>query len=156
MDPNLERELFEAQRPTAPLHGILCGVDGTDQSEKAARWAARLAAPFHAKLTLVSVLQLYRVPGLPEPTEAAEKQTIAALEGLLRDLSGSLKQPGLAIERLVRVGRPAEVLAELGSAPEIDLLVIGSRGGSPLARALLGTVADRLVRLTDKPVLIVR
>ncbi len=53
-------------------------------------------------------------------------------------------------------GSPAEVLAALSAQPEVDMVVIGHRGRGMLSRLLIGSVADRLVQISPKPVLVVR
>jgi nucleotide-binding universal stress UspA family protein len=60
------------------------------------------------------------------------------------------------VETIVEPGAPAETLAELAKAGEVDLVVVGHRGRNALSRALMGSVADRLVQICSKPVLVVR
>jgi len=63
---------------------------------------------------------------------------------------------GRAAETIVEKGAPAETLAALAAAGDVDLVVVGHRGRNAVARALMGSVADRLVQICSKPVLVVR
>jgi nucleotide-binding universal stress UspA family protein len=58
-------------------------------------------------------------------------------------------------ETSVLSGSPAETLAEAAAAPDVDLVVLGSRGRGAVARVLLGSVSDRLIHISPKPVLVV-
>ena len=68
----------------------------------------------------------------------------------VRDLGGQLVK-GMVVE-----GPPAERIAELAEADGYDLVVVGSRGRNAVARLFLGSVADRLVHICKKPVLVSR
>ena len=57
---------------------------------------------------------------------------------------------------LFEEGEPASTIARIADEREIDLVVMGSHGRTGLRRALLGSVAERTVRLAEVPVLIVR
>jgi nucleotide-binding universal stress UspA family protein len=54
------------------------------------------------------------------------------------------------------VGPAAEALAELAQAPDIQMVVVGHHGRGAVKRLLLGSVAQRLVQISPKPVLVVR
>jgi nucleotide-binding universal stress UspA family protein len=53
-------------------------------------------------------------------------------------------------------GHPVETLAQRASEQDVDMVVVGHRGRGAVARALLGSVADGLVQVCSKPVLVVR
>ena len=67
-----------------------------------------------------------------------------------------MAQPSLKIEPIVVNGAPAVTLAELARTGDVDMVVVGHRGRGGIARVLLGSVADRLVQISPKPVLVVR
>ena len=92
-------------------------------------------------------------------TEMAVWRKELAEEGtkLLKEIRTRVDRPETeARSTLVESARPAEALAELAKEPDIDLVVVGHRGRSAVTRALLGSVADRLVQISPKPVLVVR
>ena len=67
-----------------------------------------------------------------------------------------LGESGVQADTLVLSGSPAESLAEAALSGEVDLVVVGSRGRGAVARVLLGSVSDRLVHISHKPVLVAR
>jgi nucleotide-binding universal stress UspA family protein len=136
---------------------ILVGVDGSDPSNRAARLGADIAAKFGARLTLAYVVAPMLLPpdayGLTTADVAEEHERYAT--NLLQEAAAHLAAPGLAIDTLVLVGPPAERLAEAAAAPDVSLVTVGSRGHGAMARVLLGSVSDRLLRICAKPVLVV-
>lgn len=62
----------------------------------------------------------------------------------------------LDLTRAVRYGHPVEEICDYAINNTIDLIVMGTHGRSGLARILLGSVAERVVRISPCPVLIVR
>jgi len=74
---------------------------------------------------------------------------------LLSEAVVKLAEPGVEIDTAVLTGVAAESLAEAAEVPDVDLVVVGSRGRGAVARVLLGSVSDRLVHISSKPVLVV-
>jgi nucleotide-binding universal stress UspA family protein len=138
---------------------VLVGVDGSMESRAAAEFATVLARQTGAQVTLAYVLPV-PVPLAPD----GYLQSLAAWElaereygtNLLREMAMRLQGPGAALETVSPSGPPAETLADLGKAGDVDLIVVGHRGRGAVSRLLLGSVADRLVQISTKPVLVVR
>src|SRR5574340_319869 len=137
---------------------ILVAVDGSDTSLKAARMAADVALRFGAKLTLVHVVpKLLLPPDVYGLTIAeVEKEHRAYADALLEKAVKALEEPGLDVSTTVLYGSPAEAVAEEAAAADVVMVVVGSRGYGAVARVFLGSVSDRLVHISSKPVLVVR
>ncbi len=136
---------------------ILVGVDGSLESRAAADYAADLARQMGAQVTLAYVLPV-PVPLAPdgylESLAAWEQAEREYGQGLLRELAARMN--GIVVETLSPSGPPAETLADLAKAGNVDVVVVGHRGRGSVTRLLLGSVADRLVQISPKPVLVVR
>ena len=136
---------------------VLAAVDGSDPSLKAVRFAAEMARRFGAKLTLVHVVPRLLLPpdvyGLTIAT--VEREHRAYAERVLGGATAAVEGPGLEVSTSVLFGSPAECIAEQASAPDVGLVVVGSRGHGAVARMFLGSVSDRLVHICPKPVLVV-
>ena len=136
---------------------ILVGVDRSPESRKAAEQASDLAASTGAEILLASVVALPVAlgpePGYLESLEFVEREHARAL---LRELSLACRARGIPVDTVMASGSPAEVLANMASTPDIDLVVVGHRGRGAIARVLLGSVTDRLVQISPKPVLVSR
>lgn len=132
---------------------ILAAVDGSLASIHAAQKALELATGLSAELTLIYVSEPGMLPGdigvVPELREAEAAFGAA----ILRDVQKVL-------DREVRIrnlrGAPAEVIADLAMDEGFDFVVVGNKGRGAVTRMLLGSVADRLVHICKRPVMVVR
>jgi nucleotide-binding universal stress UspA family protein len=137
---------------------VLVGVDGSESSLRALRWAARYADLTGAVLDVITAwtfperaAPLGVVVQLPWP-EDVMAQAREALDALIeRELPG--RDPAKVHAQVVR-GGAAEVLLE--ASREADLLVVGSRGRGAFAELLLGSVSEHCVRHGLCPVVVVR
>ncbi|BBL80031.1 universal stress protein UspA [Rubrobacter xylanophilus] len=146
---------------------ILLATDGTEDSARAARLAAALAAKCAAELHVAhvwrpgaseTVTAAATRPPLPgEPPGYAERQARKVLGAEVR----RVEEEGARVAQThLRPGRPAQTLVALAARIGADLLVVG--GGRPRAmrraaaprRPLLGKVADEVVRSAGCPVLV--
>jgi nucleotide-binding universal stress UspA family protein len=133
---------------------IIVGVDGSKASHAAAQKGAEFAAATKAVLRLVCV-----VPPIEAFTNVVAsprdiKEARAAANSILDEVAQDVR--GVEVVKEIGDGSPAEVLATLAAQPEVDMVVIGHRGRGMLSRLLIGSVADRLVQISPKPVLVVR
>jgi nucleotide-binding universal stress UspA family protein len=158
-EPGVIMTLPTAQRP--PARRIVCGVDGSEQARHAASAALRLADRLGAQLTLVHVTPTRTVVPVdsfpmgvdpstyPRSRELAFSEAEAAFESLSAEVAGA------AVEREVRLGDPAVVLAEVADDLGAELIVVGSRGRGAWRSAVLGSVSSDVARLARCPVMIV-
>ena len=137
---------------------ILVGVDGSKESRDAVIFAAEIARAIGAQLTVASVVPaVVSVEGAPELVSRAEewaKKERDEAKKVLKEIAANIE--GIGVETLVLTGSAAVVLAEQARSGAVEMVVVGHRGRNAVARALLGSVADRLVQISSKPVLVVR
>ena len=137
---------------------ILVGIDGSEAAAGAARIAAGLAQRLGDALVLACVVPPTSPDGaLPAFLDAERlwREQFATAEQVLRKCAAELRQPGLSIQTQTLGGHAAASLEELSRDPEVELVVVGSHGLNPVERALLGSVASRLMRTCTKPVIVV-
>jgi nucleotide-binding universal stress UspA family protein len=138
---------------------ILVGVDGSNESRAAAKFAEEIARATESQLIIAcSVAPVFVTEGAPELVAQAEvwqgkERELAKIA--VKEIAASIG-PGVPVETMVTDGQPASALAELARAGDVELVVVGHRGRNAVARAFLGSVADRLVQISPKPVLVVR
>ncbi|TMA23407.1 MAG: universal stress protein [Deltaproteobacteria bacterium] len=139
---------------------IVVGIDGSDESSLALQKAADIAHAMHAELKIV-----YVVPRHPPPGPAAyaisdeERRDLGEHDhaaALLAQAERTCRRPGLDVITETETGAVAETLADLADEGRADLVVVGHRGHGAVRRALLGSVADRLMQICTRPVLVVR
>jgi len=142
---------------TAPTQRrIVVGVDSSDNSARAAEWAAREAADRSLPLHLVHALDLPGPMGMViEPPEYDATETAAnhrLLHRILRDLRE--RHPYVAITGEISELAPAETLVTLSA--DAELVVTGTRGHGGFAGMLLGSVSHALAAHAHCPTIVVR
>lgn len=135
------------------FQSVTVGVDGTRESFAAVDWAAREALARGVPLRLVQVRDTGSYPYSPLADEEVEREwartvTEEALDELNR------RAPDLHTDVELASGRPAHVLADFSA--RTDLLVLGSRGLSPLLGFIVGSTAMPTVAHSACPVVLVR
>ena len=137
---------------------VLLAHDGSAEADVARALVGSLAWAPGTIVRVVGVIE--PVPAdleLPPEAHAALK---AALERetarRLEDVAAGLRERGLAVDVVARVGRPASVIVDEASRSGAALVVVGSRGRGAIARTLLGSVAAEVIDHAPCPVLVAR
>jgi len=139
---------------------IVVPTDFSESAEDAWGLAQRLATVSGAELVLVHVLVEtplfdegpFTMDRVRKVFEAARKWGQESLDAWV----GRAHASGLKARGVLRTGVPYREIVDLVTDERADLVVIGTHGRGGLERALLGSVADRVVRLAPCPVLTVR
>jgi nucleotide-binding universal stress UspA family protein len=134
---------------------IVVGVDGSDSSKAALRWAIRQAKLTGGSVDAVTAWHYPSTYGWAPIADGAvdiEGEAKKALTEALNEVSGL--DPEVSVRPQVIEGHPAEVL--LRAARGADLLVVGSRGHGGFTSALLGSVSQNCVLHAHCPVLVLR
>jgi nucleotide-binding universal stress UspA family protein len=139
----------------AEFRRFLVPTDFTETSDRALDWAIDLAARLGASVT---VMHAYEIPvlGFPDGAliatpEIATRISDAARSALNRTLE-RCKGRGVPVDAVLRDGVPYEEVNTLAEAIKADLIIIGTHGRRGLARALLGSVAENVIRTATRPV----
>ncbi|MFF6995512.1 universal stress protein [Streptomyces sp. NPDC008313] len=135
------------------LHDIAVGVDGSSASLAAAHWAAAEAQRRGTGLRVVHAWYRHARPAPYVPLDSSEH---GWAERILREAVSSVRaaHPGLRIsERLVC---DATVTALVAAAVDAELLALGSLGLGPLGGFVAGSVSQRVVARSARPVVLVR
>jgi nucleotide-binding universal stress UspA family protein len=135
---------------------ILAAVDGSLASIHAAKKALELGASMKAEVTLIHVTPPSVLPGDAPlaPMVDLREAELARGAGILKDVAGALENA--KVKTLNLLGAPAEVIADTAMDDGYDLVVVGNKGRGAVSRVLLGSVADRLVHICKRPVMVVR
>ena len=139
------------------MSGILVGVDGSENSQRALEWAAKEAAFRNTSLTVLAVHQAVHgwtgtlrfgddEAQVQKIAEAAKAETDKVLAGL-----GDSRPESVTV-RAVH-GYPAEELINAGA--DADMIVLGTSGMGGWSAQLIGSVATKVVHHATAPVLIV-
>jgi nucleotide-binding universal stress UspA family protein len=143
------------------LKRILTATDGSQTSIHAALNAISIGKQAGAEVTAVYVVDVHRLAQLPGYTAMPGiKDNLMELmfrEGseALEEIGDMARDAGVAYERVIAEGDPGEELLKLCRDPGFDLIVLGTIGKSGLKKFLLGSVAEKVVRHSHVPVLVV-
>ncbi len=144
-----------AWKPTV----VVVGVDGSEQSTRAAAVAADLCRCHGAHLHLITVVRppegWWGIVGSPPPADAISSSMSQAQQGILDVATESIDLEGVEWDASEEIGEPATALADVCREREADVLVVGRRGAGLMERLVIGSVADRLAHYAPCPVLIV-
>jgi nucleotide-binding universal stress UspA family protein len=139
------------------IRRILVPTDFSDCSAHAVDYAVGLARTLPSRITLIHVFEPVSagdIYGFVEVTSLNEQAERSARRKIANDVA-RLRKRGIAATGVVSVGAVASAIVR-HAAKSVDLIVIGTHGRSGLNRWLLGSVAERVVRLAPCPVLTVR
>lgn len=142
------------------FHRIVVPTDFSECAREAWSMAKRLGAGSGSELVLTHVLTeiprfgegLFIIESATKIEDAARKWAEAALE----DWAAKARAEGLRVRVALRTGLAHDEIVGLARDERADLIVIGTHGRGGMNRVLLGSVADRVVRLAPCPVLTVR
>jgi nucleotide-binding universal stress UspA family protein len=139
------------------FHYILVPTDFDEPSQRALDVAISLAEKFNGSLALLHVYELPMQPayGTAWPMDLVASTEAAARERLEQSLAPIRRRVPAAVS-VLSTGVPwREILLQI-SATRADSVVIGTHGRRGLSHALLGSVAEKIVRMSPVPVLTVR
>jgi nucleotide-binding universal stress UspA family protein len=143
--------------PRQALRRILLPVDFSEHSKSALRYARALATIYDARLEVVHVIDseiipvVYGLDAMAPPTEQVHQRAAEALRDLVAGETEAEQ-----ITTTVTVGHPATEVLAYAKTREVDLIVIATHGRSGLKHFLMGSVAEKVVRMAPCPVFTVK
>ena len=138
------------------IRTILVPTDFSPPSLKALAYARTLATQFRAALHLVNVVDVqFEAPSLA-PLYATDEQIEEHLGRRLRTIAGEFAGPIRKGRCHARIGRAFDEICQVARRLHADLIVTATRGYSGLKHVLMGSTAERIVRHSPCPVLVVR
>lgn len=141
------------------LKNILVAVDFSPHSRKALEYAIDLAKKFGAKLHLVHAYHLPIQIAMPDQIVIPGNLWADVRDAAARKLDKSAQLvtgASVAVETHLTEAQPSVGIVEVASKIGADLIVMGTRGLSGVKHVLLGSVAERTVRMAHCPVLTVK
>lgn len=139
---------------------IVVGTDFSDQSNAAAAYAVELAAKLEARVHLVHA---WSMPTTTISFEMPAPFTGSLYDQLEKDARTAMAQaverisrPHVAIETSVVFDDPRDAVIAQAAKLKAELIVVGTHGRRGIRRALIGSIAEGIVRLAPCPVLVVR
>jgi nucleotide-binding universal stress UspA family protein len=161
-EANSERQRVSQKLGTrSELKTIFVPVDFSVSSLKALDFAVALATRFKASIELRYVLDPMYSPGRFEAPRLRSVRTEAVKEATLKlaklaKLAKARVKPHVPVRHRVLKGIAYSAIVEAAAKIKSDIIVMGSEGRTGMSRFLIGSVAEKVVRHAQSPVLIVR
>jgi nucleotide-binding universal stress UspA family protein len=140
---------------------ILCPTDFSDPAAKALKVAAGLAVDYSSELLVVNVVE--PIPTVSEagtfPLSTLQQylhEAESAARKRLKELVTKVVPAGIKVRPLTLTGQAALQIVDLADKRKVDLIVLATHGQTGLKRWVFGSVAERVLKLTSRPVLIIR
>ena len=138
---------------------FLVPVDFSEDANQAVKYAIDLASKLGARMTLLHVIQLLPLGsgdmGVIVPYtyfQDLEADITSRMQAYLERVTAAGLEGEIAVVR----GVPFQEILETAKMQQVDLIIMGTQGRTGLQHVLMGSVAEKVVRLAPCPVLVVR
>lgn len=147
-----------ADNDSVDVNTILVPVDFSPGALHALNFAVSLARRLGSSIVLVHVMDLIYVSGQLDSRRLRSLRTEAHEDAkrLLARLAKRRVRPHVPVRHHLLNGTASAKIVEMATRTGVDLIVMGSEGRSGLKRFLIGSVAEKVIRHADCPVLVVR
>ncbi len=142
---------------------LLVPLDGSKLAEAALPAAVRLATQFGSELSLIQVIPTPYLATMSRGETYAElmndlrKMAYNEAMAYLQGVQAGLKEQGINAHHYVEEGdQVSEILLRAARSLEVDTIVMSTHGRGGIQRWIFGSVADRLLRQANIPILLVR
>jgi nucleotide-binding universal stress UspA family protein len=134
---------------------ILVPTDGSAGVERAVDHAVSLAAEHDAAVHAIHVVNTANFAAMPleASVEGVEDMLRDDAEAAVRAVVDRAEAAGVTAETVVADGTPSNEIVRYAEEEDCDLIVMGTHGRGGIDRLLLGSVAEKVVRAADVPVM---
>lgn len=133
------RPIMAVPGDTTTLANALLAFDGSSKSEEALYLATYLAGKWKISLSVITVIDNGRITN--KTLKRAQKY---------------IEKHGVSAKFLISKGIVAEEIMKVAETHQIDLLIMGGYGATPVMEVVLGSTVDQVLRESHRPVLICR
>ena len=134
---------------------IVLALDGSDTAKRGIPIAVELAKEGKGKIVIAHVEERMATKGRA-PLEVDEDEIQAELRAMVKDFAAEGIEASLEMGDVMAGGAgTAHAIADIAEKSKADLIVTGTRGHSPVAGLLVGSVTQRLLHIAKQPILVV-
>ena len=146
-----------------PFKKILCPIDFSEPSYQALKMASEMAQKFAAELTVIHVIPDIPKASPPDPNAEAteaylryQRELEAESKKLLNAAVSRYTARELKVREIIEMGDAALIVAKIADEEDADLVVVSTHGRTGWRRFVFGSVAERIVRHAQCPVLVIQ
>ena len=131
---------------------ILIPLDGSELAESILFELDQMAVTTTSRLVMIRVCPIYAVS--ERYISEAHSQIVQVAESYLENMKAQLNAKGFTVEVHVCYGDPAFEILDLADRADVNLIAMSTHGRSGFGRWLLGSVAEKVIRHSSKPILL--
>ncbi len=138
---------------------LLCAVDFSESSTQVADYAVAMARAFNAKVVvLYSAPSLTQYVGFHVPATSIDTFVGEIVSGAEKAMDTYLAEnfPGVETEGRVVTGYADEEILRVAEEENVDIIIMGTHGRKGIDRILFGSIAEKVVKSSPRPVLTIR
>ncbi len=139
-----------------PVRNVLVPLDGSELAEQAVQGALNIFGD-NTTLALVRIVEASHLPGSPYLPDQIrdQKEALEEAQGYVDQAVSGFGSPSRRVEGHIRSGdRAFSEIVAAAEAVGADAIALATHGRGGLTRATLGSVADKVIRLASRPVLV--
>lgn len=140
--------MFKTQDSDMPKVEVLLATDGSESAKKAEIAALKITKSYNIRMAALFVVNVPSISDRGELIKYGEK--------VLDEVMADGKKMGVEVQKILKLGSPAETILNVAKNLKAHTIVMGSEGRKGLKRALLGSVAENVVRNAECTVLVAR
>jgi nucleotide-binding universal stress UspA family protein len=129
---------------------LLVSTDGSENMERVIKSGITIADQLEVSVHALSV-----IPNVVTRDHLAYDPETAA-ENAVEELKQKCRERGIAVDTEIRKGDPVEEILNCSEENNIDIIILGTHGRTGLDHAVIGSVAEQVVRRAPVPVMTVR
>ncbi len=127
---------------------VLLATDGSESAKKAEIAALKITKSYNIRMAALFVVNV--------PSTSERDELIKYGEKVLDEVVADGKKMGVDVQKILKLGSPAETILNVSKSLNVHTIVMGSEGRKGLKRVLLGSVAENVVRNAECTVLVAR
>lgn len=127
---------------------VLLATDGSEYAKKAEIAALKITKSYNIRMAALFVANV--------PSTTEQNETIKYGENVLDEVVFDGKKMGVEVQKILKLGSPAETILNVAKTLKVHTIVVGSEGKKGVKRVLLGSVAENIVRNAQCTVLVAR
>lgn len=135
---------------------ILVPTDFSETSRAALQRAGEVAKACSAKLTVIYADEFVAPPDMVDELPARSARSKDTANKHLAQEVQELVPPNVEVDTLVVENSPVNAILQVAKEKDVDWIIMGTHGRTGVRRFVLGSVAEEVLRQSDRPVLTVR
>ncbi|MBI1822581.1 MAG: universal stress protein [Nitrospirae bacterium] len=145
------------KRVAAKIKKILVPTDFSPESERLLKYAVMTAKSFGARIHLFHAIEPFPYTTTDAFMVVDNSEALKSIaDSLIKNFTSLLRKQGIPVKASMSVGSPAREIVMKAVQEKVDLIIMGTHGRTGVEHVLLGSVAEKVVRMAKCPVLTIR